>query len=46
MISSREAIEIGNDVLVGWNVNIRDNDGETHRIYENNIENEYKRKLL
>ena len=46
VISSREAIEIGNDVLVGWNVNIRDNDGETHRIYENNIENEYKKKIV
>ena len=46
VISSREAIEIGNDVLVGWNVNIRDNDGETHRIYENNRENEYKKKIV
>lgn len=32
--SSDEKIEFGNDVLIGWNVNIRDSDGHTI-IYEN-----------
>lgn len=31
-IVSRESISIGDDVLIGWNVNIRDSDGETHVI--------------
>ena len=46
VISSRESIEIGDNVLLGWNVNIRDNDGETHRIYENNLEKDYKKKII
>lgn len=36
-IVSRDSIYLGNDVLMGWNVSIRDSDGETHRIYNSGI---------
>ena len=36
-IVSRDSICLGNDVLMGWNVSIRDSDGETHYICNNGI---------
>lgn len=45
MIVSRDSIVIGDDVLIGWNVCIRDNDGETHKIYVNGIENSNKKPI-
>ena len=36
-IVSSQKIMIGNNVLMGWNVSIRDNDGGTHKIYVNGM---------
>lgn len=45
MIVSRELIRIGNDVLCGWNVNIRDNDGANHYIIKNNEKKKNKNAI-
>jgi len=42
---SRKLIEIGDDVLVGWNVNVRDSDGESHYIEVNNCIKENKKEI-
>lgn len=42
---SRKSIEIGDDVLVGWNVNVRDSDGGTHYIIEKNSKKENKEEI-
>lgn len=42
---SRKAINMGNDVLIGWNVNIRDSDGETHYIIKDNLKKENKKEI-
>lgn len=41
-ISSDNNMVLGNDVLLGWNVNIRDTDG--HKILDNNLKSQKKRK--
>lgn len=42
---ARESIEIGNDVLIGWNVTIRDSDGGNHYIIKNNQKKENCKKI-
>lgn len=44
-IVARESISIGKSVLLGWNVNIRDSDGETHKIFVNGIEHLNKKAI-
>lgn len=36
VFESRKSITIGDNVLIGWNVNVRDSDGETHVIFLDN----------
>ncbi len=43
-ISCGDCIEIGNDVLLGWNVHIRDNDG--HTIYLNGEQKPSSKKVI
>lgn len=35
VFESRKSISIGDNVLIGWNVNVRDSDGKTHIIFLN-----------
>lgn len=42
---SRKLIEIGDDVLIGWNVNIRDSDGGTHYIVADGDKKENKKEI-
>ncbi len=44
-IVSEERIEFGDEVLIGWNVSIRDNDGGNHCIIKNGIVKENKKKI-
>lgn len=43
-ISSNTGVVFGNDVLLGWNVSVRDSDG--HRVIENGIEKPNQKKIL
>lgn len=45
-IASRKLIKIGNDVLLGWNISIRDSDGGTHKIYEDGKEKVNKKEIV
>ncbi len=39
-ISCHNKLHIGRDVLLGWNVQIMDDNGGTHKVYHNGIEND------
>lgn len=43
---ARKHIKIGDDALLGWNVNIMDNDGGNHKIIEKQIAKTNKEKVI
>ena len=45
VIACLDLMDIGHDVLFGWNVSVIDNDGGTHKTYENGIEKCNKRPV-